>query len=727
MSVFYDENANTFTLNTDNSTYQILIGRYGILLHLYYGEKTAGDLSYLMTYNVRGFSLNPYETGREFSLDTMPFEYPHYGNGDYRHASFNMKNADGVYGCDLRYKSHRITKGKYAIPKLPAVYAGENEAETLEIVLADEAAGAEVTLKYATLDKLDVITKAVSVKNIADKEITVTKAYSGALDVMYGDYDAVYLPGRSTGERHVKRVPVSPGSFSFGSVRGNSSHQYNPFMILADREATEDKGSCIGMALLYSGNFKCEVEYDQYRKTRVSMGVNGELFEYALKPGEVFDTPELAYIYSGEGLTVLSQRAHKLIRGHICRGAYRDAMRPVLVNSWEATYFDFNGEKLVKLAKDAAELGIETLVLDDGWFGNRTGDATGLGDWYVNEEKMGEPLSATVKKINSLGMKFGLWIEPEMVSEDSDLYRTHPDWAFTIPGRKPKMGRNQLVLDFSRKEVVDCVFDQIAAVMDAANVEYIKMDMNRCLMDIYSAAETRQNAGATMYKHVLGVYDFLERLLGRYPNLLFESCNGGGGRFDAGILYYSPQIWCSDNTDAIERIKIQHGTSFCYPSSTMGAHVTVSPNHQIGRSTPLKTRAAVAMSGTFGYELDPGKLPDAEKEQVKQQIKDYKKYWSLIHRGLYFRLTNPNENPDFAAWEFASEDKKEALLNFVTLDAWCNPPVFYVKVKGLDPDAAYYIEGKEKTYTGSALMNAGIPAPYMKGEYQTWQIHIIQK
>lgn len=730
MSISYEEEHQIISLNTANTTYQMAIGKYGFLLHLYYGRKIEGDMNYLLTHFDRGFSGNPYEAGndRTFSLDALPQEYPCYGNGDYRTTCFNMKNENGVYGCDLRYQSHSIKKGKYSIEKLPAVYAKEEVADTLEIVLVDKVAGVEVTLCYGVIEHLDVITRAVKVRNIGKALCCITKAYSGCIDFMEGNFDLLHFHGRHGMERLLERIPLIVGTQSFGSTRGTSSHQHNPFFILANKDTNEDAGDCYGMSLLYSGNFRCEAEKDQYIQSRIAIGIQDDMFEYELKPGEVFYTPEVAYIYSANGLTDLSHRYHKLIQNHICRGKYKYERRPVLINNWEATYFDFNGDKIFNIAKQAAELGVEMLVLDDGWFGKRESDNSGLGDWFVNEEKMCGPLAKVVEKVNSIGMKFGLWIEPEMVSEDSDLYRTHPDWAFIIPERLPVIGRSQLVLDFSRKEVVDYIFDMISKVIDHANIEYIKMDMNRSITNVYTAIDGKQNHGTILYHYVLGVYDFLERLITRYPHILIEGCSGGGGRFDTGMLYYTPQIWCSDNTDAIDRIMIQHGTSFGYPMATVGSHVSAVPNHQTGRTTSIQTRGVVAMAGSFGYELDLNIISEEEKEIVKQQIIDCKKYWDLTHKGLYFRLSNPLEETEFAAWQFLSEDKKESLLNVVTLDSHCNALVSYVKLKGLNQNAWYYIEGKEdKLYNGSALMYGGIPIPYMSDEYQSWQVHFIQK
>lgn len=705
------------------------ISTYGFLFHLYYGRRIEGNMSYLLTYYDRGFSGNPYESkhNRSFSMDALPQEYPCYGNGDYRSTGFNIKDEEGVYGCDLRYKSHSIKKGKYSIPGLPAVYAEEKEAETLEVILEDSVANIEVTLYYGVLDTLDVITRATKIKNKGNKKITVTKAASGCLDFLEGNFDILHFHGRHGMERILERTPLTAGTKTFGSIRGTSSHQHNPFFIIAEKQTREEFGSCYGISLLYSGNFKCEAELDQYNQSRVIIGLQDEMFEYELKQMDELWTPEVAYSYCFEGLTKLSHKYHQLIRKHICRGVYKYAPRPILINNWEATYFDFNGEKIIEIAKQAAKLGVELLVLDDGWFGNRDSDNSGLGDWFVNETKMGESITEVIKDINELGMKFGLWIEPEMISEDSKLYQEHKDFAYVIPNRKPVMGRNQLVLDFSRTEVVDYIFDRIDKLLEENKIEYIKMDMNRSIANVYSAIEGKQNYGTILYQYVLGVYDFLERLNKKYPNLLIEGCSGGGGRFDSGMLYYTPQIWCSDNTDAIDRIKIQYGTSFGYPISTIGAHVSAVPNHQTGRTTDIKTRGMVAMAGTFGYELDLNTLTEEEKGIVRQQITDCKKYFKLIHHGLYYRLTNPLENKEIGAWQFVSEDKKELLLCVVTLDTHCNMPISYLKLKGLDEKARYYIEGSKEVYYGSALMYGGIAVPTMSNEYQSWQIHLIQE
>jgi alpha-galactosidase len=725
MSIENKSDQGIFTLHTDHSTYQMQVGKYGHLLHLYYGSKVEDDMDYLLTYFDRGFSGNPYEAekDRTYSMDSLPQEFPTQGTGDYRTTCLTLRNADGTYGCDLRYKESKITKGKYKIPGLPAIY-GEEETDTLEIILEDLANKVQVSLYYGVFEKQDIITRSVKIKNNGDEVCAIEKASSACMDLLYGEYDLYSFYGRHAMERNLQKARVNHGIYSIGSKRGTSSHQYNPFFILADSKTTEDYGDCYGMCFVYSGNFKAEVELDQYNQTRVIMGLQDELFAYDLKPEESFYTPEVVLSYSACGITKLSQNYHEIFRHNLCRGKYKTKKRPVLLNNWEATYFDFNGDKILSIAKQAAELGVEMLVLDDGWFGKRDDDNSGLGDWFVNETKLGGSLSSLVDKINGLGLKFGIWMEPEMVSEDSKLYEEHPDWAFTIPGRKPVRGRNQLVLDFSRKEVVDNIYSQMCHVLDKANIEYLKWDMNRSISDVYSVVNHDSTQGAVLHRYMLGLYDLLERLIARYPNLLIEGCSGGGGRFDAGMLYYTPQIWCSDNTDAIDRIRIQEGTSYAYPVSSVGSHISAVPNHQTGRSTPINTRSVVAMAGSFGYELDLNKLTDKEKEDVKKQIILFHQYEDLIHNGSYYRLTSTLEDKEFAAWQFVSPDKSEALLNVVTLDTHGNPIIKYIKCKGLKPEANYIISDREKIYSGKALMSGGLSIPYVTDEYQSWQVYL---
>ena len=513
----------------------------------------------------------------------------------------------------------------------------------------------------------------------------------------------------------MERMPVSHESTRIGSRRGTSSHQYNPGVILAGKNTNEDSGSCYGMLFVYSGNFLVEAEKDQYDQTRIQMGLTDELFAYPLEAGAEFTAPEVILSYTNKGLSRLSQQYHHCIMNHICQGKYVHANRPVLINSWEAAYFDFTGDTIVELAKEAKALGIDMVVMDDGWFGKRNDDNSSLGDWYVNEEKLGGTLTKLIERVNAEGVKFGIWIEPEMVSEDSDLYREHPEWAITIPGRKPVRSRNQLVLDFSRKEVRDEIFKRICAVLDQGNVEYIKWDMNRSLADIYAPNVT--------YDYVLGVYDFLEKLTNRYPDILIEGCSGGGGRFDAGMLYYTPQIWCSDNTDAINRTRIQYGTSFFYPVAAMGSHVSAVPNHQTGRVTSMHTRGVAAMSGTFGYELNPALLNAKEKAEIRAQLAQYREYQELIREGDYYRLSNPFQD-NFAAWMVVSDDRSKALVSVIRLTAEANPPAAYVTLKGMEEDAFYREKTTGKVYPGAALMEAGILLPAAVSEYEAYQIEL---
>lgn len=722
MSIFFDEKDRTFTLHTVGTTYQMQVDSFGYLLHLYYGRKAAGCMDYLLTFYDRGFSGNPYDAGndRTYSMDVLPQEFPCFGTGDFRSAAFVVKNADGSIACDLRFRDYSIKKGKYSLSGLPAVYASDTEAETLEIYLEDPVTNVQAVLLYGVLPERDIITRAVKIINQGQGRICIEKIQSACLDFVSGKYDLLTFYGRHAMERNFQRTAVMHGNYVIGSRRGTSSHQYNPLLILAEQTASENAGSCYGMSLMYSGNFKGEAEQDQYQQTRILLGLQDEQFSYPVEPGDSFIAPEVILTYSSEGLNRLSQNLHTCIRKHVCRGKYKEEVRPILVNSWEAAYFDFTGETIYDLAVQAKEAGIEMVVMDDGWFGKRDDDNSGLGDWIVNEKKLGCTLGELIGRINALGVKFGIWIEPEMVSEDSDLYHAHPDWAFTIPGRKPGRSRNQLVLDFSRKEVVDYIFDQLCKVLDQGNVEYVKWDMNRSLSDVYSAAATDQ--GKVFHDYVLGVYDFLERLIERYPDMLIEGCSGGGGRFDAGMMYYTPQIWCSDNTDAVDRVKIQYGTSFGYPVSTVGSHVSDVPNHQTGRVTSMHTRSVVAMAGTFGYELDLGKLSAEEKKEIRVQIADYKKYSPLILNGRYYRLSNPYTD-ETGSWAFVSEDQQEVLLNVVVLEMHGNMTVPYVKLQGLSEDASYQEEKSGRIYSGSALMEMGIPIPARMKEYPAYQMY----
>lgn len=728
MAILLDSTKRIFTLQTDHSMYQMKADKYGVLLHTWFGVKSSDfDYSYLITYADRGFSGNPYEVGNErtYSLDALPQEYPTYGSGDYRSCALKVRYPDGAFSCDLRFSDYKVRKGKYSLPGLPAVYETEDtKADTLIITLEDTRHCFYVHLYYGVLENLDVITRAVCVENHSDSDICLENVQSACIDYLQGQYDLHTFYGRHIKERTYQRIPLAHGVQSVGSTRGASSHQYNPFVILSDKDTTEDFGSCFGFSFLYSGDFLGTAEYDQYNQTRILMGIHPENFTYCLGPKEKFYAPEVAMAYSSQGLGRLSHIYHRAYRKNLCRGKFKDTRRPILLNSWEGVYFDFNGRKLLKMAEDAAKLGVELFVMDDGWFGKRDLDVSGLGDWVVNEEKLGCSLGELSRQIHKLGLQFGIWFEPECVNEDSDLYRAHPDWALQIPGKAPCRSRAQLVLDFSREDVRNYIFTHMCQVLDSAKIEYLKWDFNRSISDIYSASLPANRQGEVAYRFVLGLYDILEKLHQRYPHMLMEGCSGGGGRFDAGMLYYTPQIWCSDDTDAIERLSIQYGSSFAYPISAMGSHVSSCPNEQTGRHAPLDTRATVAMSGTFGYELDVNRMSEAEKSAVKEQIEEFKKYYPIIQHGRYYRLSNPETATGYHGWQFASEDGREALLCAVALRIEPNGPGYRVRLKGLNPQSVYMADGKE--YPGDVLMNAGIPLPAAAVEYESFRIHIVE-
>ena len=725
MAIIMNQAEQVFTLQTKRTTYQMKAGDYGILLHLYYGARVEDcTMDYLLHRKDVGFSGNPYEAGedRTFSLDTLPQEFPSYGVGDYRNNCVGVCQTDGTRAADFRYVSWEIREGAHKIPGLPCLFDEDETAETLVIFLEDAASSLKLELYYVVFADRDVIARSARITNGGKEAVRLEKMMSACLELPNGSWEAIHFHGRHAMERRLERLPLMHGTMEVGSRRGTSSHQHNPGVILCSPDATEEHGGCYGLSLIYSGNFSMEIEMDQMDSVRAVCGINPEFFEYRLEPGEAFDTPQLMMTYSGSGLGRMSANFHSIIRHNLCRGKYKFARRPVLINNWEATYFDFNEEKILSIARQASELGIEMLVLDDGWFGSRDSDNAGLGDWFVNTDKLKGGLTDLVTGINGLGMKFGIWIEPEMVNEDSRLYREHPDWALTIPGRKPCRSRNQLVLDMSRSEVRDYVFDSIAAVLKSANVEYVKWDMNRSICDVYSAVLPKERQGEVYHRYVLGIYDLMERFTSSFPNILFEGCSGGGGRFDPAILYYSPQIWCSDDTDGIERLEIQYGTSFFYPISAVGSHVSAIPNHQTGRRTPLATRGVVAMAGSFGYEMDLNLLTEDEKEAVKAQVEDYKKYYDLIHNGDYYRLASPQGDSGFTAWQFVSGDKTRTLLNLVITHVRANAPDLWFKLRGLDPEKRYRLEENGRIYSGSALMNAGISIPMIMGDYPAVQM-----
>ena len=726
MTKYIRTEGDLFTLHTAHSTYQIMKDRYGVLLHLYYGKRMNGNAAHLLACYDRGTMGQIYDAREEraWSYDGLPQEYPVSGMGDMRSPALVVKNADGSEAVDLRYVSHEVLPGKYTLMGLPSLHAAEEEAETLKIVTKDEASGLTVTLLYGVFYDSDVITRSVILTNEGQEAVTLKKVLSANLDLVTGEHELLTFYGRHAMERQLQREKVSHGEKRITSRRGASSHQYNPLMILCEPHTTEKAGSCFSMEFVYSGGFLGCCEMDQIDQTRVQMGLSDEKFSRVLEQGESFTAPEVMLCFSEAGLGTLTNRIHDAVRDHVIPTKWKNAVRPVLLNSWEAFYFDFTGDDLVALAGEAADLGMDMLVLDDGWFGARNSDNAGLGDWTVNEEKLGGSLSELIDRIHGKGVKFGIWMEPEMVNEDSDLYRAHPDWALTIPGRKPVMGRNQLLLDFSRKEVVDHIFEAMCRVFDSGKVDYLKWDFNRVIVDVYSGKAADQ--GEVLYDFVLGVYDLLSRLNARYPELLIEGCCGGGGRYDLGMLCYTPQIWLSDNTDAIDRLRIQYGSSFGYPVSTMGAHVSAVPNEENGRMTPLHTRSVVAMAGTYGYEMDPGKLSEPEKEEIRKEVKTFKKYAALIQSGDYYRLTDPAAS-ECVSWIIVSKDKKEALFSAVFTDHHGNGLAHFIRFAGLKSGAVYEIEGQQGEYDADILMEVGMPLPRPEKEYTAIQWHLTMR
>lgn len=724
MAIQIDAEKKIFTLETDHTMYQMQADAYGVLRHLWYGAKTGCDMSYLQDYPDVGFSGNIYAAGndRTYSLDTLPLEYAGAGVGDFRMPAVAAVHADGSSALDLRYYSHTVKPGKYGIEGLPAVYAAEDEAETLEVVLRDTASAVEVTLLYAVLPALDLVTRCARIRNLGETPVTLTKAASLCLDISRGSWEWVHFHGRHAMERQMERRLLFHGIQEIGSTRGTSSHHQNPTVLLCTPDCTETAGACIGAALVYSGSHQTRLECDQLGQVRMVMGIHPDLFRWELKAGETFSTPEVMLSYSDTGLETLSHHFHQAIREHICRGKYQLAERPVLINNWEATYFGFDTEKILHIAEEAARLGVDMLVLDDGWFGKRDDDCSGLGDWFVNETKLSGGLHDLVEKIKGMGMRFGIWFEPEMISEDSDLYRKHPDWAIRIPDRAPMRSRYQLVLDMANPEVQEYLFRVMSDVLHSADISYVKWDMNRSISDWYTRTLPADRQGEMPHRYVLGLYALLERLTAAFPDVLFEGCSGGGGRFDAGMLYYCPQIWCSDDTDAYERTKIQYGTSFFYPVSAVGSHVSTVPNHQTGRITPFETRGTVAMAGSFGYELDLNLLSDGEKKEVAEQIRQFKTYGPLIHNGKYYRLTNPMAE-DAALWEFAAQDGSEVLVQGMLFHAEANILRRTVQLRGLDAEKRYRLDGTEQVYTGAALMAGGVLLPKAWGDYTPVTMH----
>lgn len=735
MMIHYNENERTFKLDTPNTSYMIgIVDEEGFIGHIYYGRKLRdSDVAYLMRTQEAPFVPSKNNRERCSFYDCFPFEYPAGGLGDYRESCLEIRTAGGHAGAMLTYVSHEIFKGKPELEGLPAAFGTQEECMTLRLICEDRAAGMRAELLYTVFNDTDVITRSVRITNIGQEHFYLTKVYSACIDMDNNDFDMVSLHGSWARERRIQRKALGHGIQSVCSFRGESSHQDHPFLALAGRNTTQENGEIYAMNFVYSGNFRAQAEVSQFGYVRMSMGIHPQNFCWKLETGESFQAPEVTMVYTDKGFDAMTASFHRHYKKHLIRGEYKDKKRPILINNWEATYFDFNTEKLLSIAREAAALGIEMLVMDDGWFGARNSDNCALGDWQVNEQKLSGGLKYLVDEVNKLGMKFGIWFEPEMISPDSDLYRAHPDWAIAIPGRTATESRQQYVLDLSRKEVVDYVYEMVAKILRSANIEYVKWDMNRQLTDIGSYALPADRQGELYHRYVLAVYALQGRLIKEFPHLLLENCSGGGARFDPGMLYFSPQIWCSDDTDAIERLAIQEGTALIYPLSTMGAHVSDCPNHAVGRNTPFETRGIVALAGTFGYELDVTRIPSEDREQIPAQVAMYHKYNDLVREGDYYRIASYSQNREFDCWQVVSEDKAQALVTFVQVLNHPNYKSRRILLKGLDENKRYrvrFINGDaapEAAYSGDTLMKAGLLIPRPWGDFQARLIALTEE
>ena len=710
MPIIFHKNTKEFHLYNDEISYIFCILRNGQPGQIYYGRKIKDRESFqhLIEYSMRDMAPCTYEGDRTFSMEYLKQEYPSYGHGDMREPAYEILQEDGSRITEFTFEDYVILKGKRKLEGLPAVYTeSDEEAETLEIYLRDRVMNTKIILSYTIFENLPVIIRNTRFVHEGESSIVLERAMSLNLDLPDDRYEMVELTGAWARERYVKTAPLHEGIQAIYSMRGHSSHQFNPFFALKRPETTEDAGEAIGISLVYSGNFLGQTAVDTFGVARAMIGIHPEGFSWTLKKGETFQTPEAVLVYSGEGLGKMSRTFHRLYRKRLARGYWRDRVRPVVINNWEATFMNFTEEKILKFAETARQLGVEMMVLDDGWFGHRDDDTSSLGDWYPDLKKLPQGIRGLAEKIENMGMKFGLWIEPEMVNKDSRLYEEHPDWVIRVPYREACHGRNQFVLDFSKEEVVDYIGDQISGILRNAPVSYIKWDMNRSISEAFSQGRKAEEQGKLFHRHILGVYRLYERLTSEFPEVLFESCASGGARFDPGMLYYAPQCWTSDNTDAVERLRIQYGTSFGYPISTVGSHVSEAPNQQTFRNTPLSTRAETAYFGCFGYEMDLDTLTEEEKEEVKEQIQYYKRIRKLVMDGTFYRLISPFEG-DEAAWMVVSEDKRHALAGYYRMRQPANAPLKRLTLKGLDPDVRYQIRETGLEAYGDELMRAGM-------------------
>ncbi len=723
----YFKEKKIFKLDTDHTTYLIGLTNEGYVGHVYYGQYIeSADVYYLLRTEEPPYT--PEKNLREKSsfLDFFPMEYPSGGIGDYRESCINIRNEEGCMGSEFFYRAYKIYNGKKKLEGLPASFGLEEEVMTLEIVCEDPVLETEVILSYSVFAKEDIITRNVRVINKGKQHLKLEKVYSACLDMDNEGFELITLHGSWARERHIERRKIGYGKQLVSSAKGESGHQEHPFIALVTPETTQVCGSVYAMNFVYSGNFIGQAELTQFDSVRMVMGINPEEFCWNLREGDDFQAPEVVLTYSGEGLGKMTRSFHDFYRNHMIRSPYKNKKRPILINNWEATYFDFNTDKLLAIAREAKKQGIEMLVMDDGWFGERNSDDCSLGDWKVNEKKITGGLKKLVEEVKKIGLKFGIWFEPEMISPNSDLYREHPEWAIQIKGRRATQSRQQYVLDLSNPEVRDYAYESVAAILRSAPIDYVKWDMNRQLSDVGSAYLDADSQQELFHRYVLGLYELQERLITEFPELLLENCSGGGARFDPGMLYYSPQIWCSDDTDAIERLAIQEGTALIYPLSTMGAHVSDCPNHSVGRVTPFETRGHVALAGTFGYELDITKIPEEDRNMIPSQIEMYHKYNDLVREGDYYRLLSFTENGQRDCYMVVSKDKSEALVTYVQVRGVPNSHSKKIRLQGLENMTLYQLEDSDEKYYGETLMKAGFLVKDLWGDSISKLYHFVK-
>ncbi len=716
MSIFYDENQKSFYLGAGKASYVLHVDEDGRLLNQHWGARVPdGALS-------PDFSHYPTLASFDPRTNALPWELPTRGSGWYGEPAVAATNAKGDDMVQLTYVSHAIYMGKNRLPGLPATFARrEGDAETLEIELMDRLTGLRVTAVYGVFERTGAITRSLRLKNESGEDMQINGVLSASAPVHGSGYDVIHLKGAWARERHVMRQTQGEGEYRIFSQRGASGHEANPFLALCEKSATEFSGEVWAVSLVYSGSFEALSYVNNTENSRLSIGMNPDVFTWKLEPGETFVSPEAAMVYSPDGLNGMSHAFHRLYSENLMRSKWFERDRPILINNWEATYFNFNEEKILQIARRAKELGVEMLVLDDGWFGKRNTDNCSLGDWVVNPEKLPGGLNGLSDRLHDLGLKFGLWFEPEMISPDSDLYRAHPDWCLHVDGRARVEMRNQLILDLSRREVQDYIIESVSAVLESARIEYVKWDMNRNMTEPFSGAQTPERQKETQHRYMLGLYRVLEEITARFPEILFESCSGGGGRFDPGMLYYMPQTWTSDDSDAVERMFIQYGTSFVYPPCAMGAHVSAVPNHQTGRTTAMQTRGDVALGGNFGFELDLSQLSDADAETVRRLIEREKQVRTLVRTGEFTRLLSPFDHP-YAAWQFRARDNSEALICAYRLMTRPATPHLLLRASGLD-ESAVYMDDDGNTCSGAALTRYGLWL-HLPGDFTSKVIHL---